>query len=109
MAGEKEMPQGFFDTMYGAGQAVLDAAKKPLVRNSLKRKFRSAYDDARTRCIDEENKITELRSRFDSFDLSSTNGILERRRTIARCKELMEEIKAEYQVMFGSEMKIEED
>jgi hypothetical protein len=101
--GDDSMSEGFFDKVYGMGQAVLDAAKRPMVKRGLKTKYQAAYDDAASKILDKEKSLTELRSNFDKFDI---NNLIEQAQYIDQCKSIQDIIKTEYAIMFGKEMKI---
>lgn len=97
---------GLFDTLYAAGKEVHDAVKKPLVKNKIKRKLSSAYDDASAKIGEAELKIQKVRENFEEYNI---NTILEQKKLIDQARDLQEEIKAEYRELFDKEMTLEED
>ena len=100
---------GFFDKYYGVDEKEIDKEKLPIKKSVLKRKFRSAYDDAANKKIDEERRLFDVRRKFDSLNLAGDGGVLELRRRIKNLDNLLVEIKEEYVNYFGVEMKVEED
>jgi len=101
-----EEKQGLFDKLYAASKDIIDAAKKPLIKGSIKRKLASAYDDASGKINEAELKMQANRVSFDKYDV---NLILEQQAVIDKCKELQNRIKGEYQTLFAKEMVIEQD
>lgn len=92
---------GIFDKLYDATDEIKKAMKKPLLKNSLKRKLSSAYDDAERQIDDAEMGLQTNREDILNYDV---NTILDQLETIARCKELQTQIAAEYKELFGEDM-----
>jgi hypothetical protein len=59
-----------FDKLYAASKEVLDAAKKPFIRNKVDRALSGAADSYETLKIDAQEKI-------DALTLSLVNGKIE--------------------------------
>lgn len=97
---------GLFEKLYAAGKELLDTAKKPLVRNQIKRKLSSAYDDASTKIMEAEMKISKQRESFADYDI---NKILQEKATIRACQNLQADIKEEYQTLFDKTMPVNEE
>jgi hypothetical protein len=98
--------EGFFKKFFGAGQAIVDLAKRPGIRRGMKSKLNAAYDCANNHIIDAEKILFTLRQNFENYDVSK---ILDQMDIITRAKELQANIKTEYKIQFAKEMKIVED
>ena len=96
--------ESIFEKIYGAGQEALDLMKKPFVKRSLQRKFAAAYDDALNKEVESEKRISDHRAKFEDFDI---NAILEYKARIEKCQKLRDQIKDEFKIMFGEEMKVD--
>jgi hypothetical protein len=109
MAEEKK---SLFERIYGATKEVLDLAKKPLVKSNLKRKFRSAYDAAESQKIDSAAKLENLREELvksGDKDNKGINDILAAKKLNSTLTAMQDDIKAEYDLIFGETMKTVED
>jgi hypothetical protein len=93
--------EGLFEKLYGATTEAVKALRKPLVRKALKRKLRTALDDASSKVIDATTKIDAERSKFDGMDV---NLIVEQRLIIDRCEKVKEMVKAEYKELFAEDL-----
>lgn len=101
-----ETATGIFDKLYAAGKQVYDEVKKPLIKNKIKRKLSSAYDDASAKIGEAELKIQKVRESFEDYNI---NTILEQKQLIKQAKDLQEQILVEYKELFGKEMVFEQD
>lgn len=101
-----EKQQGLFDKLYAAAKEVFDAAKKPLVKNRIKRKLSAAYDDASNKILEAEASISKTREDFENYDV---NIVLNQKKIISQCESLKELIKNEWKELFATEMKTGED
>lgn len=99
-------PTGLFDKLYSAGKQVYDEVKKPVIKNKIKRKLQSAYDDASLKIGEAELKIQKTREDFDNYNI---NTVLEQKAIITQAKQLQDQIKSEYKELFVKEMTIEID
>lgn len=106
MADIAEKSTGLFDKLYSAGKEVIDAAKKPLIKKSIKRKLHSAHDDAEDKINQAEIILQNLRSDFQKYDV---NKILEEQAKIAKLKGLQKDIQAEYRELFSKEMPLSDE
>lgn len=97
---------GWFEALFGATEAVINAIKKPQYKRALRRRFESAYDDLNGKIIDAENKISEFRLKFEDFKL---NEVLELKRQIKSYKEAQDSIKEEYNEAFGKNLDVRDD
>jgi flagellar motility protein MotE (MotC chaperone) len=102
---EKKQPLGIFNQWYAATEAVKNAAKKPMIRGAVSRKLYSAFDDAASKIIDAQEKLTNLRLE-GNFSKYEVNARLDARGAIEDLKKLQDHIKAEYKDLFGKEMKV---
>lgn len=98
--------EGLFDKLYAAAKEVYDEARKPLVKNKIKRKLSSAYDDACAKISEAEMKIQKSREDFDNYNI---NTIIEQRMLISQAEQLKELVREEYLELFAKEMKVDED
>jgi hypothetical protein len=98
--------KGLFDTLYAAAAEVWDAAKKPLIKNKIRRKISASYDDAANKILECELKIQNTRKDFEHYDI---NVVLAEQQTIDRLKELQARIKAEHLTLFAKELATGED
>lgn len=101
-----ETKKGLFELLYAASKQVLDEIKKPQIRNKIKRKLHSAYDDAEAKIGEASSKIQKCREDFENYNV---NTILEQKAIITQLRKLQEEIKEEYSELFAKEMQIEID
>ena len=97
-----EKTPSLFDQLYSATEAVIDMARKPLVKNAVKRKLEKAYDDAQDRINNATEAIHTARGKFKDYDV---NKVLEQQGIIEQCNKLQGLIKIEYFTLFGVEMK----
>lgn len=84
----------------------IDAAKKPLVRNKVKRKLAAAYDDASAKINEAELKMQKGREDFENYNI---NAILEQKAIIKQAKDLQDSIRMEYTELFAKDMTFESD
>lgn len=98
-----EKKKGLFHKLYGAGESIKNAMKKPIVKDRLQRKLHSAYDHAEEQIIDALSEIEALRgeNNFDSYDV---NKIMEKRVAIKKLRDAQGFIREEYLELFGKEM-----
>lgn len=99
-----EIKKGLFDKLYAASKEAVDALKKPLVRNQIKRKLEKAHDDATDKINEANIAIDKHREDFSNYDV---NAVLKYKATITQCKNLQTEIKAEYEELFAKSMPVE--
>ena len=92
---------GLFDKLYDATDEIKKAMKKPLLKNSLKRKLASAYDDAERQLDDAQIALQNAREDILNYGI---NQVLDQQETIGRCKELQTLIVAEYKELFNEVM-----
>jgi uncharacterized protein YbcC (UPF0753/DUF2309 family) len=98
--------QGLFDSFYMASKELIQQLQKPLVRNKIKRKLQTAFDDAESKINEALIKLNKSREDFENYNI---NTILEQKAIITQCKSLQEQIKQEYQELFAKEMNVEQD
>jgi hypothetical protein len=98
--------QGLFEKLYAASKMVLDEVNKPIIRNKIKRKLHSAYDDADGKIGQAKMTIQKTREDFEKYDI---NSVLEQQAIIRKAQDLQADIKAEYLELFGKTMVIERD
>lgn len=98
--------EGIFDKLYAAAKEVYDLAKKPLIKNQIKRKLSGAYDDASNKIIEAQLAINKARESFDQYNV---NTVLQNQMTITQCKLQQTAIKVEYLELFGTEMNTGEE
>ena len=109
MSDEKK---NLFEIIYGATKEVLDLAKKPIVKANLKRKFRGAFDAAASQKIDAAAKLQTLREELvktGDKDNKGINDILVAKKLETTLTAMQDDIKAEYELIFGEVMKTVED
>ncbi len=98
--------QGMFDKLYSASKEVLKMSKKPLEERKLKRKIKSAYDDAINKEQEAEEALNIQREKLADMDI---NSVLDNLSKIRKTKETKRLLKEEYKVQFGKEMNVNED
>lgn len=98
MTKDTSTSKNLFDTLYAAGQDVIDAARKPLAERQLRRKFQTAYDNAATAKLEAEVRVQELQENLKSYSLES---VLRYKQEIADQEFTMAAIATHYEEMFG--------
>ncbi|MBU1101127.1 MAG: hypothetical protein KKA84_12060 [Bacteroidetes bacterium] len=96
-----EKKAGIFETIYNATDELRKSMKAPLVKNKLKRRLESAWDDAENKKIDATAKIQDIREDLSNYDI---NKILDNKDTVVRLGELQVGIAAEFLELFGETM-----
>lgn len=94
--------QTLFERMYTATKESLDAAKKPFIERSLKRRFEAAWDDCENKKIDAQVAIQSLSESIKDYDL---NGFLAKRQIVKDAVETQNAIVEHYKEMFGEDLK----
>ena len=98
-----------FDVLYDATDEVMRKLKKPLAARKMKRLWQGAYDAAENEKIQRQEKLTELRKKFQDFSGDDVNKVIELKHEIKKLELQQEIIKDEFMTMFGKELKTDED
>lgn len=92
--------KSLFDTLYDGCDEAIKAMRKPLARKSLKRKFRSGYDDAQGKIDDAEIAIEDEVKKITKCDLSVC---LEKKDEIRQLKEMQQDLSDLYAEIFSED------
>lgn len=97
-----ETTQSFFDLIFQAPEGFIKKLKKPLVKNKLKRKFESAFDNTVDSIMQEQELIREELENIENLDF---NNIKDSEKKIYEFKRNLSVIKKFYKWIFWEEYK----
>jgi hypothetical protein len=106
---KEEATQSLFDKLWDLTEELKKLAQKPIVMRKLKRRLSSARDNAiekRDAAIAKLEKCRENISNVESYDI---NTILACKAEIREHIQSISDIKEEYLLLFGKEMREEEE
>lgn len=101
--------KSLFDSLYDATEEVMRKMKKPLARRKMKRLWQGAFDAAENEKISRQEKLTELRKKFQDFTGDDVNAVIELKHEIKKLEAQQDIIRDEFKIMFGQDLKTDDD
>lgn len=96
-----EKAEGLFDKFYSMSKELKDLAKRPIIKDQLKGRIKSAHLDARSKIADLEFAIAELKENVAKLDI---NEILKKSAELRALNTVLVDVEALHMEMFAEEI-----
>ena len=93
--------EGLFDKFYSMSKELKDLAKRPIIKEQLKGRIRSAHLDARSKIADLEFAIAELKENVGKLDI---NELLKKNVDLRALNMVKDDVEELYLEMFAEEI-----
>lgn len=96
--------ESLIDQLLNGAEAVIKAAKRPLVKKQIKRAFEAAIDDVDGKLVDAQLQLQDLRESIVKNPSSASafiNQIVEQKTVIERAEKTKKFLQAEQEELFN--------